>query len=233
MLFSELILEKVVLELRYDNAHLFWDNSGKAMMRIGAKYPKLEIVNAQISNVQSSLWDEGIVLNFNNLKADVTQDYPSSLETFKGVSSAVCEAVSEYFDVKSYNRIGVRYIFIYPLGSKEVARDFVLKLGLVALPPERLQPFGNVKTEEQQVMIRFEDEDRGYAFRLSHAPRDITLNISRPIVANTEKFQKNVVIFDLDCFTKKKVEAPVFVPADFIRITYKTVENNLLRLAGL
>jgi len=82
-------------------------------------------------------------------------------------------------------------------------------------------------------MLRFEDDDRGYTVRLSHTPREITVNVSRPVTINSENFQKNVVAFDVDCYTKKKVEASAFVPADFIRVTYRTVEGNLLPLLGL
>ncbi|SRR6266404_4084967 len=233
MQFSELTLEKVILEARYNNAPLFWDNSGKAMSVLIRKYPKFELVNAQLSNVQSNWWDEAIVFNFNNQKADISQDYPASLETFKGVASAMCDAVREYLELRSYTRIGVRYILTYPLSSAEDARDFFLKLGLIAVPAERLQRFTKGKTEEQQVMIRFEDEDRGYAFRLSHTPREFSVKISRPIDVRTDKFKKNVIIFDVDCFTKKNVEAPAFSAPDFIRITFKTLENNLLAIVGL
>jgi len=93
MQFSELTLEKVVLEVRYDNAFAFWDNSWKAMAMITGKFPKLELVNAQLSNVQSTWWAEGIVSNFSYVKADVTQDYSASLNIFKALSSVICDAV--------------------------------------------------------------------------------------------------------------------------------------------
>jgi uncharacterized protein (TIGR04255 family) len=233
MLFSELTFEKVVLEVRYESAYVFWDNSGKTMRQITGKHPKLEMVNAQLSSVQSAWWDEGITFNFNNVKADLTQDYPTSLETFKAVSSSICDGLGEFLEVKSYTRVGIRYLYFCPFKSKEEARDFFLKLNLVSVPQDRLKLFGAVKIEEEMVMLRFEDEDRGFSVRLSNASREITFNISRPISANTEKFQKYVVMFDIDCYTKKKVEAAAFIPGDFVRITQRTVENNLLRLAGL
>lgn len=233
MQFSELTLEKVILEVRYDTAYLFWDNSGKAMSLLQAKYPKLELRDAQISNVQSDWWDEGIVLNFNHQKADVTQDYPASLDVFKGVCAAVCGAVSDTFGVKSYSRAGVRYFFTYPLKSREAARDFFVQLGIVSLKPEGFKALGNGKIEEEQVMVRFEDEDRGYTFRFAHTPREVTIKVARPVQVQTDKFQKNVIVFDVDCFTKKRVEVPVFVPADFIRVNSKTIESSLLRLLGL
>lgn len=233
MQFSELTLEKAVLEVRYDSSFLFWDNSGKAMGKIAGKYPKLELVNAQLSSVQSTWWDEGIVFNFNNLKADITQDYPTSLETFKGMSSVVSDSVVEFLAVKSFTRVGVRYIYSYPFKSKEDARDFFLKLNLVSVTPDRLKSFGPVKIEEEQIMLRFEDDDRGFSVRLSHVERTLTLNVARPISFNTDKFRKVVMMLDIDCYTKKKVEAAAFVAADFIRITQRTVENNLLRLAGM
>lgn len=42
MQFSELVLEKVIQEVRYDTACLFWDNSGKVAAQITSKYPKFE-----------------------------------------------------------------------------------------------------------------------------------------------------------------------------------------------
>ena len=107
MQFSELILEKVILELRYDTAFLFWDNSGKVVAQIASKYPNFELINAQLSNVQWNWWDQGVTINFSHQKADVTQDFPSSLENFKGVCTALSASLSQYLEVSSYNRVGV------------------------------------------------------------------------------------------------------------------------------
>lgn len=233
MQFSDLILEKIILEVRYDPAYLFWDNSGKTTSQIVEKYPKFQITNVALSNVLSNWWDEGIVVNFTHEKADVSQEYPQSLETFKGVCSVLCEALKDRLEIRSFKRVGIRYILIYPRPTREAARDLFTGLKLLSIGPDKLQPFGAGVIEEEQVLLRFEDTDRGWAFRLLHAPREVSANVSRPLTIKTDSFHKNVITFDVDCYGKKPVEVPAFVAPDFIRITRRTIEDNLLGLVGL
>ena len=128
MQFSELTFEKVVLEVRYDSAYVFWDNSGKTMRQITGKHPKLEMVNAQLSSVQSAWWDEGMTFNFNNVKADLTQDYPTSLETFKAVSASICDGLGEFLEVKSYTRGGYSISLFLPIQVKGGGARFLLEI---------------------------------------------------------------------------------------------------------
>ncbi|HSZ77196.1 MAG TPA: hypothetical protein VK775_07335 [Chthoniobacterales bacterium] len=233
MQFSELTLEKIILEVRYGISYLFWDNSGKVMMQISAKYPQFELRDAKLSNVQSDWWSEGIVLSFSHEKADVTQDYPANLDTFKGVCGVLCDTLRSAFEVRTFTRVGVRYIFILPTKSREEARDLVSKMALLSVKAERLRPFGNGKVEEQQVLIRYEDDDRGFLFRIGQIQREPQLKIARPFVVDTGKFTQNAILFDVDCYTRKPLDPPIFMPSDFIRVTHKTVESSLLPLLGL
>jgi hypothetical protein len=232
--FSELILEKIIWEVRYDTAYLFWDHSGKFMMGIASKYPQFELRDAKASNVQADWWNEGLVLNFSHDKSDLTQDFPANLDTFKAVCGALCNNISNVFEVKSFSRVGVRYILSLPAKTREEARDLLARMALLPLKAERLQPFGKEgKLEEQQMLIRYEDDDRGYTFRIAQAQREPIVKVSRPLIVDTSKFVQSAILFDVDCYTKKLVEAPILMPADFIRVTHKTVENSLLPLLGL
>ena len=233
MQFSELTLEKAIWEVRYNTTYLFWDHSGSLMsQKLVAKYPQFELRDAKASNVQSDWWNEGLILNFSHEKADLTQDYPTNLDNFKGVCGVLCDAIKNVFEVKSFSRVGVRYIFLLPTKTREEARDLFLRMALLSVNADRLQPFGNGKIEEQQVMIRYEDDDRGYAL-IGPTQREPILKVGRPLVVDTGKFVKNAIAFDVDCYTKKPVDVPILIPSDFIRITYKTVENSLLPLLGL
>ena len=203
------------------------------MSKLTEQFPQFELRDAQLSNVQADSASDGMTLNFNHKKADLTQDFPRNLDQFKNVSSMLSEVLRATLEVKSYERAGVRYILTLPMKSVEEARDFFLKLGLISVKPEKLQPFLKGKIEEEQVVIRYEDDSRGYTFRLSHSPRDVALKVPRPFTISAEKFHKNAVFFDVDCYTKKPVESPIFVAADFVRLTFRTVEENLLPLLGL
>jgi len=233
MEFSELTLERAILEVRYPTTFLFWDNSGKTMSLVTQKFPKIELRDAQVSNVQSDWWEEGLTLNFNQTKADVTQDFPKNLDNFKMVCDELCEAIRNVLEVKSFGRVGVRYIFVFPRESIDAARDFFLRMSLVSLNAEKLQSFLKGEIEEQQTLVRYEDEDRGYAFRLSHTPRELSFRLSRPFTLDASRFHKNGIIFDIDCYTKKPLEAPAFVAKDFVRLTYRTIEEHLLSALGL
>jgi uncharacterized protein (TIGR04255 family) len=230
---SEFVLEKAIIEVRYPTNYLFWDNSGKTISKVVEKYPNFELRDAQISNVQHDWWAEGFVLNFNSQKADLIQDFPKKLDTFKDVASTLCDALKAGLEVKLYERVGCRYIFVLPMKGPDEARDLFQKMNLISLKTEKLQHFLKGKIEEEQAVIRYEDDDRGYTFRLAHSTREAKLKIPRPFTVNSENFHKNGIILDVDCYTKKPVEAPIFMASDFIRLSFRTVEENLLPLLGL
>lgn len=233
MLFADLTLEKIILEVRYNQSFLYWDNSGKAMASLVAKHPKIEIRDVQLSNTVSDWSEEGLTINFNNLKGDVTQDFPKSLETFKGVCATLCDALKEFLEVKAFSRIGLRIIHSLPTKTAAEARELMSKTNLVQVDASKLEPFGKGRVEERQTLIRYESEDKGCAFRISHASREVTVKIARPFIIDSSKFSKEALIVDVDFYTKKSVDVPVFVPADFIRLSYRTLEQNVIPFLGL
>lgn len=233
MQFADLTLEKIIMEVRYNQAFRYWDIAGKTMSLLVAKYPKIELRDAQISNVQSDWSDEGITINFNNLKLDVTQDFPKGLETFKGVSTALCEVVRQELDIKAFTRVGLRTIHSLPTKTAAEARELMEKTGLVRFDPDKLQHFGKGKIEETQALVRYESDDKGCSVRVTHTSRDIAMKVPRPFTLDLSKFNKEGLLLDVDFYTKKAVEGSVFSAPDFIRLNYRTLEQNLLSLVGL
>ena len=232
MLFSELKLEKIIFEARYEKGFLYWDNSGKALADIVSKFPEIEVQQVNVSNVQSVWPNEGITLNFNQLKADVTQDYPQSLETFKEVSSYLIRIVETHLKMRTFTRIGARYTFILPTNSEKEAQGIAAKSNLININLERLQPFGN-EVLDRQIVIRMEDESRGYLLNFSNQKREIALKLPKPLAIEASRFYPNVVMFDIDCYTKKLVDVSNLGVPDIIRVNLKTIEDNLFSLIGV
>jgi hypothetical protein len=161
MLFSDMTLEKVIMEFRFDTTFLFWDNSGKALAKIVSKYPRFELRDAKLSNVNVDWWDEGISFNLSHERSDVTVDYPQSLDTYKGVADSMVQTLQDLLEVKVFKRVGLRFILAYPFESKDKARDFLAKLGVISYKPGALEHFVDGTVEEQQLMFRYEGKDRG------------------------------------------------------------------------
>lgn len=231
MNFNSLILERIILEARYENGFLYWDNSGKTVSEIIAACPKLVIRDINISNTQLEWLEENIVANFSSLKADIVQEYPSTLETFKSVAHQLLVAIRERLEITSFTRVGVRYIYLLPTRTSEEADKITTLLPVLTVPGEALKPFGG-HLKQTQLFLRIEDQDRGYAITSASVSRNVTARIPRPFSLDTSKFHRYGVTLDVDCYTNKIVESTAFVPNEFIRATQRTLEDNLFKLLG-
>ena len=232
MEFHELHLEKIIYEIRFESAYLFWDKSGEIMSNLTLKFPHFRLKNAQLSNVESLWAEEGIGVNFNNVKADVYQEFPESLDNFMLVTDALTSAIGDVLRIPSFTRVGVRFIWVYPAASKEDAVDLISKSTLICVDADKAKPFGS-RIVERNLHLRFEDEDRGCSVRVLNATRKAEVELPRFFAVDTSRYPKTVVSVDVDCYTKLAVPRPNLKPSDFIRANRKTIAANVLGLIGI
>jgi hypothetical protein len=226
---AELTFERITLEVRYETAFLFWDNSGKALAAVAHDYPKIQIRNANISNVLCDWMAEGLTFYFDNTKAYVIQDYPQKLALFHEFTGCLINQVRDYLKVQNYTRVGCRHIHSLSTKSGEEANGLMRTAKAWPVEDERLKPFGTQVTE---CMIRIEDDDRGSTLHISKMPRKITLEVTRPFVLETSGFDPDAIVIDVDAYTKKIVAAPELDVRDFVTATIKNTDQNLFKFLG-
>jgi hypothetical protein len=232
MLFSQLHLERIVFELRYDAGYLYWDHSGRVLYDMIGQFPKFEVRAVQLAGTQAEWTEEGLVFNFNNEKLDITQNEVGSVKLFKEVSAHLCSVIFTHLKLKTFTRAGVRFFYVYPTKSKDEADKLLSTSKLFCAETKETEPFGRIV--ERELMLRIEGENRGYAIRLSAATRQVIRSgIAKPLSINTDKFHSNVVILDVDSYTKKAGDVAILSVPDFIRTSERTLEENLIPLVGI
>jgi hypothetical protein len=232
MHFSQLYLERLILEIRYNTGYLYWDHCGVVIKDVITKFPKIEPQNVNVQATQLSWGEEGFVLTFNNEKFDISQGEVTSTTLFKDLAAHFYGTIFSHFELKAFTRAGVRFIYVYPTESKEEADKLLSTSRLFCSEPKEAEPFGHIT--ERELMLRVEGEHRGYAIRLSAASRQvIKTGVTKPLTLNSDKFHPNVVTFDVDCYTKKAGDASILSVPDFIRTSERMIEDNLMPLVGV
>lgn len=232
MIFSNLVLERTIFEVRYEHGFLYWDNCGKALAEFLGRFPKFEIRNVSVSTTQSDWWEEGMTIEFSHARANVTQDYPGNLNKFKDVCDSLCRVVQTHLNVKAFTRVGARFIYVFPIKTKEEAKEAVTRISVISIDPEKIHPFGK-DVVERQLTLRVEDDDRGYTVRVANVTREFKGKLPKPFSVQTDRFHRHVVQFDVDSYTKKLVDSSIFMAADFIRTSERNIEENLMTLLGV
>jgi hypothetical protein len=230
--FSALVLERMIFEIRYDLAFLYWDNSGKVIGDLLAKFPGFKPREVTPSVAAWDWLEESMTVTFSHLKADAAQDYPAKTEPFRSVCNELSSSVSRQLAVSTFSRIGVRLQFVLPAKDENSARDLMSLTHLVSADPKQYVAFGN-KLMEQNISLRIEDEGGGATLRVSNSKRELSVTASKVFPVDTKRFHPNGLVLDLDIYTKKRVGTEIFSASDFIRKAEKSAEENLMTFAGL
>ena len=232
MLFSQLHLERIAFEIRYEHGYLYWDRSGHVLRDMIGKFPKFEVKSVELGGTQALWPDEAIAFTFANDKFHITQNEVESITLFKEAAAHLSSVIFGHLNVKTFNRVGVRFIYVYPTTTKKDADELLATSRLFSTDLKEAEPFGRVA--DREIMLNMQREERGYMIRLSAAHREVLRSgITKPLSLGTEKFQADVVVFDVDSFTTKSGDISILSVPDFIRTATKTVEDNLLPLVGI
>ena len=226
---ADLTLERITIEVRYETAFLFWDNSGKVLAEMANGYADLEVRNVSVSNVGCDLWAEGLSLSFDSEKAYVIQEHPEKLGTFYEFTTRLFNLIQKHLQVQTFTRVGCRPVHSYRTKSPEEAATLMRKALGRAAEDDHLKPFG---TDVTEVTIRVEDESRGHTVHVSNMPRKVPIKVARPFILDVSGFDSEAIVLDVDAYTKKIVVAPQLDVHDFVAAPLKNVDVNLFSLFG-
>jgi len=228
--FEKLIIERVILEARYTNGYLYWDNCGRIWKTVFEKWPSFKEMELSPQRAVLKMHDEGLELKFDKNSVNINQEYPpSSFKLFKELSDMIIPLIAQTFEINSFSRIGNRIFYLYPTDNIDEATAIVKSTGLFNIPTEKIEPFGE-KMIEPKARFRIQNDDIGYTFNLSAISRRIDVSLPKPIKADTSKFISNAVLIDVDYFTRKPVDLSVLDCGDLIDTIQKNLSYNLIKL---
>lgn len=225
MNFGDFYLNRVILELNYDEGYLYWDNCGATNLEIRKKFPNWIW---QKSTTELSAFRENkkrMELLFNIQQIRFIQDEVDNLNQFKEAATEITPIILQHLQIDTFSRIGNRFIYVSPLDNIEKGREIIQKSRLIEIPKEKLSLFGE-NPAKAGFRLFIKNGDLQYRIEITTIKR-----IERSGIGKIdEKFFPELGLrVDVDFVMIKKVNASDFSSSEFIQGNYKFLESNLIK----
>ncbi len=230
--FDKLIVERIVLEVRFSRGFLYWDNCGKIWKAICEKWTDLEMVTVNPEKAEFKMKGEDLDLRFSQKGIRLSQYYPpSNLKLFKEVAKEAIPLIAKFLDIKSFSRVGNRIFYLRPTADMKESSDIITSSELLNISEDKIKLFGD-SLEEPGIQFVVQDEDVAYRLNMRAISRKLTLEVPKPIKVDGTKFVENAVLIDIDYFTKKSVDLATTDFGYLIDQVQKSLKQNLSKLVS-
>ncbi|MCK4765891.1 MAG: hypothetical protein KAW12_27065 [Candidatus Aminicenantes bacterium] len=226
MLFGDLNLSKVVLELKYDEGHLYWDKCGETIFDIQKKFPGWKWNGTSTELAKLKNLNKNIELEFNFSYIRFTQNEVDNLKRFKESTRLIAPLIAGKFKIKKFKRIGNRYQYVLPLENQDQGKKIVHDSPLVDIAEEKLALFGK-NSKKFSFVVYIENENLHYRIELVGVER---VELSKNIKLDERFNPRYGLRVDVDIANINEIELSSFNISDFIQKNKKFLENNLVDL---
>lgn len=226
MLFEDLNLSSVILELRYEEGHLYWDKSGETLLDIQRKFPgwKWNGTSTELAKLKNFRRNMELVFNYSYIQ--FIQNEVENLNRFKETTEKITPIIVEKFKLETFKRIGNRFQYILPLDNPEQGKKIVRNSPLIEIPGEKLALFGE-NSNATSFVVHIEDKNLHYRIELVGIER---VKIPENITIDQQFNPKYGLRVDVDIAFINEVNISDFNCNDFIQKNKKFLENNLVKL---
>ncbi len=226
MRFEDMQLNRVILELRYDEGYLYWDKCGEMLLDIHRQFPewKWDGVSTELARLKNSLRNMELVFNYSNIR--FIQNEVENLSQFKEAIDKIAPLITEKFEIKKFKRVGNRYLYILPLENPDQGKKIIQKSPLIKVPEDKLALFGE-NSDKTAFVIHFENKNLHYRIEFVgtervEMPTDIRID---------ERFNpKYGLRVDVDIAIMNEVNVSDFNCSDFVQTNKKFMEYDLIKL---
>jgi hypothetical protein len=225
MLFEDLGLCKVILELRYDDGYLYWDKCGEMILDIQKITPewKWDGVSTELAKLKNLHRNMELVFNYSYLR--LIQDEVDNLNQFKESTEKVIPLIIEKLKIEKFKRIGNRYQYVLPLENPEQGKKIVRDSPFIEISEEKLNLFGKDSTKTAFV-VHIENKSLYYRIELIGIER---VALPRNIKVDERFNPKFGLRIDIDIATINEVKVHDFNCRAFIQTNKKFLEQNLVK----
>ncbi|MBU1863723.1 MAG: hypothetical protein KKH94_08690 [Candidatus Omnitrophica bacterium] len=230
MKFDDLILEKIVLELRYKLGYAYLDKCGAILNELITRFPQLMIegVNPQASALRAK--GSGLTIDFNSDRILIVEDFIKKRNEFIDIASSAVNIISERIQVQSFTRVGNRFFFVHPYKTLKEANEQLKTWGFLHFDEKKYSKFGQtLQFKKAGFHLYLEDDNVGRSIRIQPLERTVDYELP-PFIPSGKKVVPPPIIlnFDIDIYTKKVVERGVLNTSDFLKSNYKMLRDNLI-----
>jgi|GEM_PF-1470038 len=226
MLFEDLALNSVILELRYDEGHLYWDKCGEMILDIRRISPEWEWdgVSTKLAKLKNLRRNMELVFNYSYIR--LIQNEVDNLNQFKEAVEKITPRIVEKFKIEKFKRIGNRFQFVLPLENPEKGKKIVRDSTLFEVSEEKLALFGKDSTKTSFV-VYIENKNLLYRIELVGIER---VALPKNIKVNERFNPKYGLRIDADIAIINEIKSSDFNYSDFIQANNKFLEHNLVKL---
>ena len=208
--FDDLVLETIVLEIRYDIAYLFWDYAGRIWKQISDSLSDRPLVlrSANPSSVVV-ICDNKYEIAVESTRFSVSVNVPmADFADFLKIVGAVFDIVVEKLALQSFTRLGIRQIY-----TKRYDTYGALAKALQSTPFVSVPKYLAEENKPAEILasttIRVEKESRGMRLKLGGAERVVEMTIPPQLLRGSEESYRRenhfLLTLDLDAYTKNEV----------------------------
>lgn len=134
MLFEDLGLFKIILELRYDDGYLYWDKCGEIILNIQRVIPewKWDGISAESAKLKNLRMNTELVFNQNYIR--FIQSEVDNLNKFRESTEKVTTLIIEKLKIEKFKRIGNRYQYVLPLENPGQGKKIIQDSPFIEIP---------------------------------------------------------------------------------------------------
>lgn len=223
VLFTDLILERVIFEARFQNGYLYWDNCGRIWRTLTDIRPDLEMVSVTPDQATFQLEEEGINISFSHQRFGVHQDYPKNLGIYKKITDQSFNIVADHLRLDEFSRIGNRYQYVIKHEDRDEVTEFFKEKDIFIIP-KRLIHSTN-KIVEPHVKFLIERDNMSAIVQMGFFSRDLKVNVQKPLKIDTRSFISKGISIDIDSASTNIIKRGTLDVAEFIAVQEKSVRR--------
>lgn len=214
-------LERVVFEVRYPHAVLFWDRAGSLWNEASGLWSGLKLTHAEPAKTGFRIGDE-FHLAMELEASRLVSFWPEKgLERFQDISMTLTGLISRVLEIRSFSRVGLRFFYFMEFPDRDAATAALIRAGLVRLPTGR--HFGSEGPPVSfECCYRWEVKAVGVRLWVGYQLREYKLEKPPEIKVpqldkSLETFRYHGILFDIDFYTTAAVEVGQLGVRDWIQ----------------
>ncbi len=222
---DSLILEQIILEVRFQHGYLYWDNCGKIWNDIFKKYPDVEAESITAESASFIMKDSEIGLKFSRGHINISQQYPENLKLFSEFSDSTINIITGYLNIDTFTRVGNRFFYTLKVNDSSEAMDLLKNAGFMNCSDEKIKEIGDHIKEPSVKFVITKSDDIGHTFNFRYLDRKLELKIPRPVKFDTSQFINKVLSLDVDFYTQKPVDLAILNAKDLTKNNKRNIEK--------
>jgi hypothetical protein len=224
MKFEDIRPESIILELRYPQGYLYWDNCGKIFKDITDKWREAGTESVSLQDATIKYPEKNLSVKFSPSHISVALLSSSDTKSLGEFADSVVNTICSYLDVDVFSRVGNRFQYIKKLDADDDFSQIFSKSGLMNIP-EAVTAHITGKATKQEIKFTLEREDSfGYNFCFAQFGRSVNIELPKSLTLDASKFISKGIMFDIDMFTLKPVERSTLSCSELLRKNVKDYE---------